>query len=85
MALLGQPIDERTDALALPLPHIGNYQEDDVPRLRTALDEQAISALQDFTHFLHRWRFIPRSFDVREWIDPRPLDSLLNAHTALAG
>ena len=37
MALLGQPIDERTDALALPLPHIGNYQEDDVPRLRTAL------------------------------------------------
>ena len=38
MALLGQPIDERTDALALPLPHIGNYQEDDVPRLRTALE-----------------------------------------------
>lgn len=38
MALLGQPIDERTAALALPLPHIGNYQEDDVPRLRTALE-----------------------------------------------
>ena len=38
MALLGQPIDERTDALALPLPHIGNYQEDDVPRLRAALE-----------------------------------------------
>ncbi|WP_095108221.1 ABC transporter substrate-binding protein [Pseudomonas sp. Irchel 3E20] len=61
------------------------YGEDAHLRLRTALDEQAISALQDFTHFLHRWRFIPRSFDVREWIDPRPLDSLLNAHTALAG
>ena len=38
MALLGQPIDERTAALALPLPHIGNYHEDDVPRLRTALE-----------------------------------------------
>ena len=38
MALLGQPIDERTAALALPLPHIGNYQEDDVPRLRAALE-----------------------------------------------
>ena len=36
--MLGQPIDERTDALALPLPHIGNYQEDDVPRLRAALE-----------------------------------------------
>ena len=38
MALLGQPLDERTAALALPLPHIGNYQEDDVPRLRAALE-----------------------------------------------
>ena len=38
MALLGQPIDDRTAALALPLPHIRNYQEDDVPRLRAALE-----------------------------------------------
>ena len=38
MALLGQPIDDRTAALGLPLPHIGNYQEDDVPRLRAALE-----------------------------------------------
>ena len=38
MALLGQPIDERTAALALPLPHIANHQEDDVPRLRAALE-----------------------------------------------
>ena len=51
-------------------------------RLRTALDEQAIGALQDFTHFLHRWRFIPKTFDVREWIDPRPLAAL---DKALAG
>ena len=41
MALLGQPIDERTAALALPLPHIANHQEDDVPRIRAALLEYA--------------------------------------------
>ncbi|CAN7469286.1 hypothetical protein [Acidovorax sp. LjRoot194] len=32
----GQPIDQRTDALGLPLPHIDNWHEDDVPRLRAA-------------------------------------------------
>ena len=58
------------------------YGDDAHLRLRTALDEQAIAALQDFTHFLHRWRFIPKSFDVREWIDPRPLAAL---DRALAG
>ena len=45
MALLGQPIDERTAALALPLPHIANHQEDDVTRNRAAL-EQIDTALQ---------------------------------------
>ena len=58
------------------------YGDDAHLRLRTALDEQAIVALQDFTHFLHRWRFIPKVFDVREWIDPRPLAAL---DRALAG
>ena len=58
------------------------YGDDAHLRLRTALDEQAIAALQDFTHFLHRWRFIPKTFDVREWIDPRPLAAL---DKALAG
>ncbi|MGH8395095.1 MAG: ABC transporter substrate-binding protein, partial [Pseudomonas sp.] len=61
------------------------YGNDAHLRLRTELDEQAIAALQDFTHFLHRWRFIPKSFDVREWIDARPLEALLNGKTALAG
>ena len=61
------------------------YGNDAHLRLRTRLDEQAIAALQDFTHFLHRWRFIPNSFDVREWIDARPLEALLNGKTALAG
>lgn len=32
----GQPIDERTPALGLPQPHINNWHEDDVPRLRAA-------------------------------------------------
>lgn len=54
-------------------------------RLRTELDEQAIDALQDFTHFLHRWRFIPNGFDARDWIDRRPLDALQDRTTALAG
>jgi ABC-type nitrate/sulfonate/bicarbonate transport system substrate-binding protein len=61
------------------------YGDDAHLRLRTELDEQAIAALQDFTHFLHRWRFIPKSFDVRDWIDPRPLQALLATPTALAG
>lgn len=45
-------------------------------RLHTELDETAIDALQDFTRFLHRWEFIPHTFDVRDWIDYRPLQSL---------
>ncbi len=35
---LGHPIDQRTDALNLPLPHIDNFHEDDVPRLRAAFE-----------------------------------------------
>lgn len=35
---LGHPIDQRTDALDLPLPHIDNWHEDDVPRLRAAFE-----------------------------------------------
>ncbi|MDT0137281.1 pyocin knob domain-containing protein [Acidovorax sp. PRC11] len=33
----GQPIDQKTAALNLPLPHLDNWQDDDVPRLRGAL------------------------------------------------
>ncbi|WP_343576344.1 ABC transporter substrate-binding protein [Pseudomonas sp.] len=52
------------------------YGEDAHLRLRTNLDEGSILALQDFTDFLQRWNFIPARFDVREWIDPRPLEAL---------
>jgi ABC-type nitrate/sulfonate/bicarbonate transport system substrate-binding protein len=41
--------------------------------LHTDLVESSIVALGDFTHFLAKWRFIPRDFDVRSWIDFRPL------------
>lgn len=34
----GHPIDQRTAQLSMPLPHIDNYHEDDVPRLRTAIE-----------------------------------------------
>ncbi|TBU85196.1 ABC transporter substrate-binding protein [Phytopseudomonas dryadis] len=53
------------------------YGEDAHQRLQTNLDERSIGALQDLTDFLHRWDFIPQGFDVREWIDPRPMEKLL--------
>ncbi|RYF02242.1 MAG: hypothetical protein EOO32_00660 [Comamonadaceae bacterium] len=34
---LGSPVDERTELLGLPLPHLLNDQRDDVPRMRDAL------------------------------------------------
>ncbi|MRW87474.1 ABC transporter substrate-binding protein [Pseudoduganella sp. FT26W] len=55
------------------------YGEDANLRLGTNFDEGAIVALQDFTDFLHRWQFIPTTFDVREWIDVGPYEQA-NAH-----
>ena len=37
LTTMGHPIDQRTEALGLPLPHIDNWHEDDVPRLREAI------------------------------------------------
>ena len=51
------------------------YGSDAQTRLRTDLAEQSLNALQDFTDFLHRWKFIPTSFDVRQWADARPLEA----------
>ena len=51
------------------------YGEDAQTKLKTDLAEQSIAGIQDFTEFLHRWNFIPESFDVREWIDARPLET----------
>ncbi len=51
------------------------YGEDAQTRLRTDLSEQSVRGIQDFTNFLHRWGFIPQSFAVTDWIDPRPLEA----------
>ena len=49
------------------------YGSDVNHHLRTELEPSSISALQDFTTFLHDWKFIPQAVDVRTWIDARPL------------
>jgi ABC-type nitrate/sulfonate/bicarbonate transport system substrate-binding protein len=41
--------------------------------LQTDLEESSIAALADFTAFLGEWGFLQGEFDVRAWIDPRPL------------
>jgi ABC-type nitrate/sulfonate/bicarbonate transport system substrate-binding protein len=41
--------------------------------LKTDLEPSSIAALDDFTRFLHDWKFIPNAVDVQAWIDPRPL------------
>jgi ABC-type nitrate/sulfonate/bicarbonate transport system substrate-binding protein len=51
------------------------YGENPKNRLRTNLAEESIDALQDFTNFLHRWNFLPKTFDVRDWIDVRPFEA----------
>jgi ABC-type nitrate/sulfonate/bicarbonate transport system substrate-binding protein len=51
------------------------YGEDAEKRLKTDLAEQSVTAIQDFTNFLHRWNFIPETFDVSEWVDARPLEA----------
>src|ERR1700722_4050249 len=53
-------------------------------RLKTNLDELSITALQDFSNFLHRWKFIPNAVDVRSWIDARPFEAALQARGAAA-
>lgn len=37
------------------------------------LEESSIEALSDFKDFLFAWGFLQSDFDVRSWIDPRPL------------
>lgn len=51
------------------------YGDDAHLRLRTDLEDISIAALQNFTDFLHRWKFIPNAVNVAEWIDARPLDA----------
>lgn len=79
--LQGQPIDQRTDALGLPLPHIDNFHEDDVPRLREALAliDLAIHLMgQDVAG---RDAAIKARADLLEWAGARP-DSVTYGYDA---
>ena len=49
------------------------YGADAHLKLNTDLAGTSVAALQNFTDFLHRWGFIPATFKVTDWIDPRPL------------
>ncbi len=60
------------------------YGTDAHLRLRTNLNETSIVALQDFAHFLHRWKFIPNAVNVRNWIDARALEAVLTRGVAAA-
>jgi ABC-type nitrate/sulfonate/bicarbonate transport system substrate-binding protein len=58
------------------------YGEDAQTRLKTDLSEQSLDGIQDFTDFLARWKFIPDRFNVRGWVDVRPLGAALSARLA---
>lgn len=60
------------------------YGEDAHRRLRTTLDRRSIDALQDFTDFLYRWNFIPRHFNVNDWVDFSVLEKVIGATSRLA-
>jgi ABC-type nitrate/sulfonate/bicarbonate transport system substrate-binding protein len=53
------------------------YGRDVHQHLRTDLEESSIVALGDFKDFLFERKLIPSDFDVRSWIDPRPLNLAL--------
>lgn len=53
------------------------YGEDAHRRLVTRLEDGSLKALQDLTDFLERHGFIKHRFDVRDWIDERPLQAVL--------
>ncbi len=52
------------------------YGNDAHLRLKTDLSDISIRALQDFTDFLWRWKFIPNQVNVLEWIDVRPFEAV---------
>jgi ABC-type nitrate/sulfonate/bicarbonate transport system substrate-binding protein len=53
------------------------YSQNAHLRLNTDFAEQSVLALQDFSDFLLRWKFIPERVDVRTWLDQRPLEKAL--------
>ena len=73
--------DHRSEAVAYVARETGSseaavadaYGDDVGSHLQTDLEESSIIALSDFKDFLYQWKFLPNDFDVRGWIDPRPL------------
>ena len=65
----------------------GNVQWSHGRRLAESLDVHLggarIEALQDQVDFLHRARLTDMRFDVRDWIDPRPLQAAIDAPLTL--
>ena len=55
------------------------YETDFHCRMAPELPEESISAIESQKDFLLRWGFIEHDFDVRAWIDPRPLEEALKA------
>jgi ABC-type nitrate/sulfonate/bicarbonate transport system substrate-binding protein len=53
------------------------YGKDVGNHLRTDLEPSSIEALSDFKDFLFQWGFLKADFDVRSWVDPRPLAEAL--------
>lgn len=58
------------------------YRGDAGLQVSTDFSTQDLAALQDFSDFLLRWRFIDVPVSVADWIDTRPLEL---AHAAAAG
>jgi ABC-type nitrate/sulfonate/bicarbonate transport system substrate-binding protein len=58
------------------------YGKDVGDHLRTDLEPSSIEALSDFKDFLFEWGFLKADFDVRSWIDPRPLAQARKAAAA---
>jgi len=59
------------------------YGTDAHLRLQTDFAQTSIDGLQDFVNFLHRWQFIPNTFNVNDWIDTRPYDAVVGKHQAI--
>ena len=59
------------------------YSDHAHKRLKTDLADESVNALQHFTDFLHRWKFIPASVDIRQWVDVRPFEAARSAKIAV--
>lgn len=70
--LQGHPIDQRTQTLGLPLPHIDNWHEDDVPRLRAAFTLIDLAMQVMGQDILDRAAAMGARVGLLEWAGARP-------------